>query len=304
MARRSRTLQQPVLPTRSGAQNRRRPRAEPQVSFRVRATQWFRRLGLERLGRRLGRDDVQRAGLRIATVVSAVALGFAVIALIERHLHTSSSFAIDQIDITGNQQLTPAQVTKAAGLAIGQNVFATAPEEARRRLLQEPWIESATVRRRLPGRYTIEVRERRAVALMAAGELNLVSDEGLLFKPLEPNDPVDLPVITGLDPNLHTQDEQAQSSALLSAVALLHDYQDAGLLRRETISEIHVESDGSLSLYLGLDATYVRLGRPPFRQKLERLREVMTRLGQDRARAAYVYLDNQRRLDRVTARLR
>jgi hypothetical protein len=91
---------------------------------------------------------------------------------------------------------------------------------------------------------------------------------------------------------------------LLGAVALLHEYQDAGLLRRESISEVHIETDGGLSLYLGIDATYVRLGKAPFRQKLERLREVMARLAQDKARAAYVYLDNQHRLDRVTARLR
>lgn len=303
MVRRQSAAPKPPAPssaTRTGGQNRRRPRAEPAVPLRVRLQHWAGRLRLERLGT----EQVKRGALRVAMVVSAVALGFAVLGVIERHLHTSSSFAIDQIDITGNQQLTSAQVIQAAGLAFGQNVFAVGPEDAKRLLLEEPWIESASVRRRLPGHFSIEIRERHAVALMAAGQLHLVSDEGLLFKTLEVNDPYDLPVITGVDPNLRTQDEQALSSALLSAVALLHDYQDAGLLRRETISEVHVENDGSLSLYLGSDATYVRLGKPPFRQKLERLREVMARLAQDKARAAYVYLDNQRRLDRVTARLR
>jgi cell division protein FtsQ len=299
-----------VQVTRTGGQNRRKPRpaeARPAWSLRLlRALReggqrsWLRRIGLDKLRH----EQLRPALLRSVMVISSVALGFAVLGLVERHLHTSSSFAIDQIDITGNQQLTTAQVIKAAGLAMGQNVFAVGPEDARRRLLEQPWIEAASVRRRLPGRYTIEVRERRAVALLAAEQLQLVSDEGLVFKALEPNDPCDLPVISGIDPNLRTQDEQALSSALLSAVALLHDYQDAGLLRRESVSEVHMESDGSLSLYLGSDATYVRLGKPPFRQKLERLREVMVRLAQDKARAAYVYLDNQRRLDRVTARLR
>jgi len=294
----------PVYGTKSGGQNRRKPKpAEPGRAWSARAWAWLRRVGGAQL-REHAPEDLKAACVRVVMVVSAVALGFAVLGLIDRHLHTSSSFAIDKIDITGNQQLTTAQVIQAAGLALGQNVFAIGPEEARRRLLEHPWLEAATVRRRLPGRYSIDVRERRAVALFAAGQLQLVSDEGLLFKPLEPNDPCDLPVITGLDPNLRTQDEPAFSSALLGAVALLHDYQDAGLLRRETVSEVHIESDGGLSLYLGVDATYVRLGKPPFRKKLERLREVMVRLAQDKARAAYVYLDNQRRLDRVTARLR
>ena len=282
------------------AQNRKKPRSEPRPELRVRLALGLARIGLDPRGR----ERVGGVVLHGALVVTAVALVVSAMGLIERHLKTSSSFAIESIEVTGNQQLTAAQVIAGAGLAVGQNVFAVGPEEARKRLLQQAWIETASVRRRLPGRYSIEVRERRAVAIMAAGQLSLVSDEGQAFKTLEPNDPSDLPVISGLDPNLRTQDEQALSSALLSAVALLHDYQDAGLSRREPISEIHVESDAGLSLYVGADATYVRLGKAPFRQKLERLREVLARLAKDKARAAYVYLDNQRRPDRVTARLR
>lgn len=244
--------------------------------------------------------------LRGAVVATAVALLVGVFGLVERHLKTSQSFAIEAVEVTGNEQLTSTQVLHAAGLDIGQNVFAVGPEQARENLLRHPWIEAASVRRRLPGRLVIEVRERHAVALMASGPLYLVSDDGVPFKPLEMehNDPVDLPVISGLDPNLRTQDERALRSSLLSAIALLHDYQDAGLARREPISEIHVDNDGGLSLYVGSDAMYVRLGKAPFRQKLERMREVLVRLAKDKARAAYVYLDNQRRKDRVVARLR
>ena len=282
------------------AKNRRKPRPEPKPPLAARAELALSRVGLDRPGR----ERVQSYVVRGVVAVTAVALLVAVAALLERHIKTSKSFAIEQIEVTGNEQLTNAQVLRAAGLAVGQNVFAVGPEQARANLLREPWIEAADVRRRLPGRFSVEVRERHAVALLASGQLQLVSDEGTVFKPLEANDPSDLPVISGLDPNLRTQDEQALSSSLLDSVALLHAYQDAGLARREPISEIHVDNDRGLSLYVGSDAMYVRLGKGPFRQKLERMREVLTRLAKDKARAAYVYLDNQRRQDRVVARLR
>ena len=67
---------------------------------------------------------------------------------------------------------------------------------------------------------------------------------------------------------------------------------------------MHVESNDGISLYVGADATYVRLGRGPFRKKLARLRQVVDEIASRRARAAYVYLDNVRRPDRVTVRLR
>lgn len=282
------------------AKNRRKPRPEPKPPLAARAGLALARVGLDRPGR----ERVQAYVVRGAVALTAVAMVIAVIGLLERHIKTSKSFAIEQIEVSGNEQLTNTQVLRAAGLAVGQNVFAVGPEQARANLLREPWIEAADVRRRLPGRFSISVRERHAVALLAAGQLQLVSDEGVVFKTLDANDPSDLPVISGLDPNLRTQDEQALSTSLLDAVALLHAYQDAGLARREPISEIHVDNDRGLSLYVGSDAMYVRLGKGPFRQKLERMREVLTRLAKDKARAAYVYLDNQRRQDRVVARLR
>ena len=55
---------------------------------------------------------------------------------------------------------------------------------------------------------------------------------------------------------------------------------------------------------VGADATHVRLGQRPFRQKLRRLRRVLDRLQKRHDRAAYVYLDNRRRPDRVTVKLR
>jgi cell division protein FtsQ len=281
-------------------ENRRKPRVTPSLTL-------SQRYGLLRLWlwQRLTSFKSLGALLLRALLAAAVLAGVvSVFRLAERYARTSSSFAIVRIDVHGHQHLTSEAVMRAAGIALGQNVFDVAPEEVRKRLSQEPWIESVQVRRRLPGSYTIELRERRAVALLALEELFLVSDDGLAFKPLTADDPYDLPVITGLDPAQLKPDERTSSSALMSAVALLHDYQDAGLGKRDAISEIHVESDGGLGLYVGADATQVRLGKPPFREKLDRLREIMSLLKGQKTRAAYVLLENQRRLDRVTVRLR
>ncbi|HEY2735831.1 MAG TPA: FtsQ-type POTRA domain-containing protein [Polyangiales bacterium] len=282
------------------SQNRRTPKPVPKRSWLERSATirgWFER-------RKSIFDRVWSWSLRAAMVASVAAGMVGVGRLIDRYVHESSSFATRHVDVHGQQHLSREGVIAAAGLALGKNVFATSPEQARASLLREPWIESANVRRSLPGSYAIEVRERRAVALLALDELYLVSDDGVAFKPLGAGDPFDMPVITGLDVSQVAADKRASVSSLMSAVALLHDYQDAGLWRREPISEIHIENDGALSLYVGSDATHVRLGKSPFRQKLERLSEVLQLLRGQQTRAAYVLLENQHRLDRVTVRLR
>jgi cell division protein FtsQ len=282
------------------AQNRRAPKVVPKRTWQDRSIAlhawWARRLqGLRQLFSVL---------LRVAMAAAVVAALVAMFRIVERYVHGSRGFAITHIDVRGQQHLSKEAVIAGAGLALGQNVFEVEPEQARLNLLQLPWVESASVRRMLPGSYAIEIRERHAIALLGLEELHLVSEDGLAFKPLSPGDPYDFPIITGLDSTQVAQDKRASASALMSAVALLHDYQDAGLWKREVISEIHIEPDGALSLYIGADATHVRLGKAPFRQKLERLSEVMGLLGSQQTRAAYVLLDNQRRLDRVTVRLR
>lgn len=254
------------------------------------------------IGRRLKRpfDVAFRTVLVLAVGGGAVALG----RLVERHVRTSRAFAITEIEVEGHVRVTEDQVLERAGIALGHNVFDVSPEEVRARLARHPWIAETRVERRLPGTYRIEIRERRAIALLALGDVYLVAEDGTVFKRAEGDDPVDLPVITGVERDRFTSDRAFRTSILLEAVALLHDYRGAGLWRRETLAELHVERDDGLSLTIGADAMYVRLGHGPFRAKLARLRTVLDELGRRGARAEYVYLDNERRPDRVTVRVR
>lgn len=234
-------------------------------------------------------------------VLGAVASGaLAGARLIERYARSAEAFRTTEIAVEGQSRLTREEVLNAAGLAIGQNVFEVAPEQARRALQHQPWIARADVVRRLPGSYRIRIVERRAAAVVMLDRTYLVSDDGVIFKPVDATDPIDLPVITGLQ----GADTDERRPLLTAALDFIREYRDAGLATREALGEIHVDPGEGLSVYVGADATYVRLGQPPFEPKLHRLRHVLDRLAADATRPAYVYLDNARRPDRVTVRVR
>jgi cell division protein FtsQ len=235
-----------------------------------------------------------------AVTAGAVATG----RLLERHVRNSAAFATTTIDVTGNSRLSRDEVLAAAGLALGQNIFEISPEQARSKLESQPWVAEASVARKLPGSYAVQVHEQKPAALLLLETLYLVSEEGSVFKRLEAGDPIDLPVITGVDPAQFRADRAFRTQLLVNAVALLHDYRDAGLWKREPIAEIHADTDGSVALYVGSDSMEVRLGQAPFRKKLSRLRGILDELKDDAGRPAYVYLDNVRRPDRVAVRLR
>jgi cell division protein FtsQ len=249
--------------------------------------------------RRIGMT-ISRGILLVIIVAGAIAGG----RLIERHVRTSKSFATKVITLEGARRLGRDEVLRQAGLVVGRNIFDVNPKDAQRDLLKHPWIASAKVERRLPGTYRVEINERQAVALLSIDDLYLVADDGTVIKSLTEGDPFDLPIITGIDSDEFTSDRDFRASILADTVGLIDEYGNDGLSLREKIAEVHVEPDHGVTLYVGSDATEVRLGKPPFEGKLRRLKTVLDSLERKKSRALYVYLDNVRRPDRVTVRLR
>ncbi|MGB5524282.1 MAG: FtsQ-type POTRA domain-containing protein [Polyangiales bacterium] len=287
------------------SQNRRRPTAKkprhrkPNKTWRERAAgareglgEWFlaRRAWLRRGG------SVALGGL---LVVAAIWIGQQTV----RYAREADAFAIREIAIEGNHQLEDMDVRRAARLQVGSNIFEISAENARNHLLQHPWVAEARVARKLPGRVRIEIVERKPVALVALDQLYLVSDEGAVFKRLGVDDPVDLPVITGIASERFYDDFEYRKAVLLRSMALLQDYEGAGLAKREAVSEIHFEGANGIELFVGDDGMNVRLGNGQHRQKLRRLRQVLERLIKENTRPSYVYLDNVRSPERVTVRL-
>jgi len=287
------------------SQNRRRPTAKkprhrkPKRTWRERAAGAREELGGWLLARRAWVRRGGQLALGGLLVAATIWLGEQAV----RYAHEADAFAIREIVIDGNHQLEAIDVRRAARLQIGANIFENSAEAARNHLLQHPWVAEAKVVRKLPGRVRIEIVERKPVALVALDQLYLVSEEGAVFKRLGVDDPVDLPVITGIASERFYDDFEYRKAILLRSMALLQDYEGAGLAKREPVSEIHFEGANGIELFVGDDGMNVRLGNGQHRQKLRRLRQVLERLTKENTRPSYVYLDNVRSPERVTVRL-
>ncbi len=299
--------EEPTRRARPGdrSQNRRRrstkkpPHGKPKRTWRERAARATEGLGGWLLARRAWLRRAGQVALGGLLLAGALWLGQQTV----RYAHQADAFAIREIVIDGNHQLEDIDVRRAARLQIGSNVFEISAENARNHLLQHPWIAEAKVVRKLPGRVRIEIVERNPVALVALDQLYLVSEEGAVFKRLGVDDPVDLPVITGIASERFYDDFDYRKAILLRSMALLQDYEGAGLAKREPVSEIHFEGANGIELFVGDDGMNVRLGNGQHRQKLRRLRQVLERLTKENTRPSYVYLDNVRSPERVTVRL-
>jgi cell division protein FtsQ len=235
----------------------------------------------------------------VASIASTVAWGA------RHYVRTSPRFGVSEIITTGARHRSPEELAVTAGIAKGQNVFTTDLDRARARLLADPWISDATLGRQLPGTLFVHVVERQAAGLLATNEgTYVVQRDGSVIKKVEPGDPTDLHVVTGIRVQQLVEDREGATRTIARALDLGADYDRSPLAAAKPLEEIHVENNGEMTLVVGKNAITIKLGAAPYRRKIEQAVRVVAELDRRGAKPDAIMLDNDSRPDRVVVRVR
>jgi cell division protein FtsQ len=230
-----------------------------------------------------------------------------------RYVKTNPRFAISEVVTTGAKRRSPDELATIAGIAKGQNVFTADLDRARARLVADPWVSEASLARQLPGTIFLHVVEREAGGIVATndgspkalgGETYVVTREGGIIKRLETGDPTDLPIVTGVVLQQLLDDREGCARTVKRALDLAADYEHSPLAQRSALEEVHVESNGEMTLVIGKSAIMLHMGASPYRRKLEQAVRVVAELDRRGAKADSIMLDNEARPDRVVVRMR
>jgi len=106
----------------------------------------------------------------------------------------------DNIDVTGMQNVTKAQIMEVMGADIGRNIFFIPLAQQKAQLEQIPWVESASVMRFVPNRLKVEIHERSPVAFARVGPRISLIDAGGTLMELPQKHKYSFPVILGMNP--------------------------------------------------------------------------------------------------------
>jgi cell division protein FtsQ len=138
---------------------------------------------------------------------SAVAAALCVVAIAAAALYEygerSWRFRVDSsdnIDVTGMQNVTKAQIMEVMGADIGRNIFFIPLAQQKALLEQIPWVESASVMRFVPNRLKVEIHERTPVAFARVGPRISLIDAGGTLMELPQKHKYSFPVILGMNP--------------------------------------------------------------------------------------------------------
>lgn len=240
----------------------------------------------------------------IAGIVLVASASIGLAWTLHNHVMNSARFGITAIEVTGNERRSAAAIIAESGITTGTNIFAADLDGARARILGDAWVVEASLVRRLPGTVLVRVSEHTAAAVVTLGDMFLASADGEPFKKMDPDDPVDLPLVTGLGPDRLAEDHDGTVRTIRRAIELAAEFGRAELAKRAPLQEVHVASDGTFTLVVGHAALELVLGGPPYRRKLDQAARVVAELDRRGAKADVVMLDNDARPDRVVVRMR
>ncbi len=152
----------------------------------------------------------------------AVAMGVAVaLCSVLGWLWFGPALSVTTVQVTGAQHLTSAQITQMAGLGGGASVLSVDAEADRLKLLNQTWVQGATVIPQLPGRVLVEISEWQSVAVYHSGtntSLFLMSDQAVILAPApSAAGLVDVQGPSGADPKVGSRPvEQVLLTALVN----------------------------------------------------------------------------------------
>jgi cell division protein FtsQ len=181
---------------------------------------------------------------------------------------------VQSIVVTGVEDSVRASVINLSGITDEDSLLSVDMAAVKRNIEEHPWIKAVSVRRKFPHTLHIDVHHEEPVAVVLLDRMCLMNRDGVLFKDIERNDPIDFPIITGLSAG-----DRGMNEHLRRVASFLTTYSltSVSLPARE-LSEIHVEKDGALSVYFNKLPFKVCFGRDDFTRKITSLGRIITHL--------------------------
>lgn len=192
--------------------------------------------------------------MAIATTIAFVIV-IAILAL------TAPAFNIIKINVTGNEKVSAETIISLSGLKKGENIFKF-NSLVTKKIKENPYIQEAKVKRKLPGTVEINVKERKIkYQLNLINSYTYIDKDGYILENSEVKEKV--PVITGLsiteDKMLNGSRLEEKDIAVLNKITKIIDAAKT-IDIDSLITEVNIENDSNTILYLENENKKIHIG--------------------------------------------
>jgi len=170
-------------------------------------------------------------------------------------------YPVEEIVFIDNKRLTDEELGEIAKAGMRKSLLTVSCRKISRRLLESPWIRSASVRKEFPGTLAITIQETEPFALLDIHEhLFIIDEKGKFLEELKDDAVPFLPIIVS--------DPYKEREGFSEALFLVRVLNDKGLILGKDHIEVIAHKPQELSIEM--DETVVKIGAGGYDEKLER----------------------------------
>jgi cell division septal protein FtsQ len=189
-------------------------------------------------------------------------------------------FRVAEIQVEGNLQVATQDIIASLSLAPETSILEVDLPALTGRVLENPWIREASVRRRLPLSLTIRVVERMPEAVFIADRRYLLSADGVILAELGEGELPTLPTLRAATARRVAIGERILTSEMVQGLSVWRQFQLANALQGEKAHEIAMAGDGAYVVNLGQRMPAIRLRAQDMEGQLGRLGAALSASGQ------------------------
>jgi cell division protein FtsQ len=196
------------------------------------------------------------------------------------YLTTAPRFEVQRLSVSGLKRVDENQVLAKAGFEVGTNVFRVRLDQIRERVEELQWVRHALVERVLPDQIIIKVIEREPIGLARIrGEVYQFDTDAKILDPDQvPGS--SFPILDGL----RADDHKGNAAKVDAYRKALED------LGQTSLSEVHVDDSGEVTVVSASDPLLINLGTVDFRTRWIRYLQLKPQIQQQYPQAVRVDL--------------
>lgn len=232
--------------------------------------------------------QVKKLSRKILLWLLVLALLFCMALLVRAMLLRSDIFRLTSVTVQGNQVTTQEQILKKAGLNRGVNLLSLDVARIKASVMEEQWVEQVWIKRRWPSTVEIIIREHAPFALINlehdnGRQLYYMNNKGVVFAPSTAERDLDYPVVTGagLPADIAGKRFEKDSLGGMALEFLKLTAMGNQVLPTQAVSEINVDPEKGLIVYLVDQPFPIYMGREQITTRFYRLVKVLAKLYKD-----------------------
>ena len=181
-----------------------------------------------------------------------------------RYLTISPYFAVKSIEVQGNFRLSSREILDIIDLEEGKNAFLLSIDDMERRLLENPWVRTASVQRRLPDGFVVRVTEKEPKFFVVRGGIPHYAD--IHGNPIAA-------VVPGAFASLHGLEVDSGAEDMLSSLpVMMQAFVDAPLpIDRSALSLIRLSAGRGVEIFMENSRLAISIGPEEWKANLDRL---------------------------------